>query len=145
MPTCSRAIPRSRPPVCPAGIDRLQQHELDRYIADKHRFPPHTYQDCYCFTDPSGQVEVADADMREILHWILQGHSVGRWKTKSEKASPTAMEDFRCSAVGNVFHVGVVGVLLAVRYLRRSKPELVEVHAEKTKYFWHCPRADKYF
>ena len=162
LPTCTRAIPRRRPPVAPAGIHRLDAAGRDRYYQDWHRFPPYTYASEVCFKNEHDQLVVANSDLREFLHWLPPGHTkLADNKIAKRAASEWDLENFRCSAVGNGFHVGVVAFIignglyakglldhpispgmLAVKFLEKDKADFLDVFKEKSLYYQSCPDVD---
>ena len=103
LPTFTRSIPRSKPPVKPAGLAHTEEEARKRWIADLHRYPPYTYKEQYCM-EKNGFLRVACASEREILMGFPPGHTRLRKKQLSE--------DERCSMLGNSFHATVVAGLL---------------------------------
>ena len=111
IPTLTRAIRRKNPPVEPRGLERLGAVEALRWKQDGHRFPPYAYADAACFQLP-GQPRSRRppvANEREVLMGFPRGHTLGM----DPKALEEDLEDQRCSAVGNSFHVGVFACLFA--------------------------------
>ena len=124
LPTFTRAIPRARPPPGAPGLLSVEDHELRRYERDQRRFPPYTYQDCFClwpeavasaiqFHPADGRV--ASATEREILMGFLPGHTRRSQKGHAEgvRGFDTGLEDTdRCALIGNSFHTMSMSIIV---------------------------------
>ena len=62
LPTAMKAIPRERPPVRPAGIDKCSWETLQRYHEDQSRYPPYQYQGQYMFYTAEGNWRTIGAE-----------------------------------------------------------------------------------
>ena len=103
LPTFTRAIPRVKPPVHPAGIKSTPEDAKVRWYEDWYRYPPYTYRYENCMIKEPF-IRVACSSEREALMGFGPGHTKLRKKTVTE--------DERCAMIGNSFHTGVVAMLL---------------------------------
>eukprot|EP00438_Fugacium_kawagutii_P014155 Skav213268 [mRNA] locus=scaffold2944:31681:35312:+ [translate_table: standard] len=113
FPTMTRAIPRSRPPPKPAGLESTDEEARKRWEGDRFRFPPYTYKSAFMIRDEgSDLLRPLQASEREILMGFPKGHT-----EKLLKKKPTTVDellqadDLRCAAIGNSFHTNAVGCL----------------------------------
>lgn len=67
FPTFTTARPSDWPGRKPAGITQCQEHELHRWQADRHRFPPYQYMDKHGVVDQRGNIRVPNVSEREVL------------------------------------------------------------------------------
>ena len=104
LPTCMKAIRRSRPPPLPAGLDRTPSAAQRRWAADNFKYPPYQYKDQYVFWSAHGW-RLAEASERELLHGYGWGHTAVCFSASEIKKSWTAYEDQRCSLIGDSFSV----------------------------------------
>ena len=139
FPTLVRSIPRKRPPVKPAGIHTCKRHEIKRYKDAGFRYPPYQYKDTNLVYTKNGS-HPPDSELRERLMMFRDGHTF-----LPGKKLPGAVEDIRCSLVGNSFHVGVVAFLLghwAANIGLMPRAPTAEMIAHGTSGFAeiYCPR-----
>ena len=74
FPTFTTARPQAKPGRKPAGIKQCTNEDLQRWMADCHRFPPYQYRAQHCVRNREGMLRVPDAPEREAM----MGFPVGR-------------------------------------------------------------------
>ena len=89
---------------------QCQDHELQRWHNDCHRFPPYQYLDRHGVTDKHGNIRVPSVAEREVLLGFPL-HYTANCVTKGEKKK-TEYLDVRLTLLGNSWSVPVVGWLL---------------------------------
>jgi len=112
-------------------LERCAPHEVARWKEHKYRFPPYQYKDDMCIQQPDGSLRPPSAAERERLLDFTHHFTATALPTRARKQSPEALEDVRCSLLGNSFHCGTVAWLAghwAVRagYLS-SVPDVVDM------------------
>ena len=55
LPTFTTSRPRSSPGNRPAGLWQCEPWERDRWVADKHRYPPYVYRDKHLLVNQQGE------------------------------------------------------------------------------------------
>ena len=78
LPTCMKAIRRSRPPVRPAGLDRVDISGRLRWEADEFRFPPYQYDSRFIIW-VGNKWRLISASERELLHGLGFDHTSLCW------------------------------------------------------------------
>ena len=122
MPTMTRAIPRSKPPPCPAGIDTTDAAARERWTADKFRYPPYVYREEFMIQDQEKLLRPMNAEEREVLMGYGRGYTKALFKkAASSPEEEQAQEDTRCAALGNAFHVNTVATILDLVFARMRK------------------------
>ena len=147
LPTFTRAIPRSRPPVCPAGIDGCDEATLKRWKEDKMKYPPYTYKEDFLFESKkdSNKKRVASASERERLMGYPTGYTLGLFK--KEPGSVFEMEQqevARCAALGNSFHAVTVACLIDL-WLWSAGVRTDPMGAKAIVERWHKEMSEKAF
>ena len=105
-PTFMKAIPRGRPPVRPAGLERTDRATRARWEDDAFRFPPYQYKYKYLlFSLQDGTGRLLNSDEREILMGYGPGHTKLCMSASDIKGREQAYEDERCSLVGDSFSI----------------------------------------
>ena len=105
LPTAMKAIPRSRPPVGPAGIERCDWETLQRYEADEFRFPPYQYKQKFIFYSPSGKWRLITSDEKELLLGYGWQHTSMCFSASHIKQSKQKYVDERHSLLGDSFSI----------------------------------------
>ena len=111
FPTFTTSRPREQPGYKPAGIKQCSLHELRRWKADEHRFPPYQYQTQYCVSDKHGTLRLPSIIEREAIMGFPKNFTM-QCMPKQQQGS-TAHNDCRLSLVGNSWNVTVVAWLLS--------------------------------
>eukprot|EP00438_Fugacium_kawagutii_P014167 Skav213280 [mRNA] locus=scaffold2944:203357:206395:+ [translate_table: standard] len=104
FPTCMKAVPRSHPPVRPAGLSRADADTISRWEADQFRYPPYQYKQEYVIWT-NQHWRLLDASERELLHGLGYQHTAVCWSASDIKRDPSGYEDQRCSLVGDGFNL----------------------------------------
>ena len=112
FPTCVRATAREKPPFMPAGLESLQNHELQRYKRFHFIYPPYQFQDKYMVVNRRKEAVPLTAIMREILMGFEKDATHGVWPAAQRRSDPVGYALARCSLLGNTFRAGVVAWLL---------------------------------
>eukprot|EP00438_Fugacium_kawagutii_P010394 Skav220394 [mRNA] locus=scaffold639:248658:258388:- [translate_table: standard] len=112
LPTFTRPIKRSRPPVDPAGLKGSTKDARERWLKDQFRYPPYTYEKKLMLADAQGNLHKVAAQSREALMGYPVGHTRKLDRELCFKMSFEASEDLRQAAIGNSFHTGTVALLL---------------------------------
>ena len=158
LPTMTRSIPRYRPPLQPAGLNKLNGVEVARWKADFFRFPPYSYQTCFAFKNDLGNIVSAPAFLREFVHFVPRDFTAPiHGKVEGRAVDPQTKFDFQACCIGNGFHVGVAALLMgcglyhykhidsipspaevAMRFLQKEGRGEDEIFLEKLRYFDGC-------
>eukprot|EP00435_Cladocopium_sp_Y103_P023550 s785_g5.t1 len=110
LPTFTTARPRSSPGNRPAGLWQCQPWEVERWIADEHRYPPYVYRDVHCLVNEAGDRRLPNISEKEVAMGFPLGYTAScRPKGKQVGAE---YQDARHSLIGNSWHVTVVSWLL---------------------------------
>lgn len=107
LPTFTRSLPRTKPPLQPAGISTASATACSRWTQDRHQFQVYQYEDHHLLWQGSIW-RLPSLQERERL----MGFDVGYISNAlPEKWSPK--EQFRqgCGMIGNTFHVHSVALL----------------------------------
>ena len=114
----------------------VEDHELRRYERDLRRFPPYTYQDCFClwpealaasFQLHPAAGRVASATEREMIMGFLPGHTRRSQKGHAEglRGFDTGLEDTdRCALIGNSFHSLPMSIIVGSMLSDAGFPQL---------------------
>ena len=90
LPTCMKAIPRRKPPLRPAGINRCSKDTLQRYEADQFRYPPYQYGERFVFFTNRGTWRLVSCEEKELLLGYGWQHTSICYSASDIKASPTS-------------------------------------------------------
>lgn len=112
LPTFTRPIKRSRPPIDPAGLKGTNKEARERWVKDQFRFPPYTYDRKFMLVDSKENLHKVPAQAREALMGFSVGHARKLDRELFFKSDWNESEDLRQSALGNSFHTGTVALLL---------------------------------
>ena len=104
LPTALKSIRRSRPPPCPAGINRCDEDCLQRWEADSFRYPPYHYSLRFLFWTGE-KWRLCRSDEKELLLGYGYGHTSLCFSASKIKQSWSAYEDERSSLLGDSFSV----------------------------------------
>ena len=110
FPTFTTSRPSPVPLRRPAGLKDCQPHEVARWRAHQHRFPPYQYMDVHCVQQRDGTLRPPSVVEREVILGFPAGYTKQCLK-KSEHDS-TLHVDTRLSLLGNSWSVPVVTWLL---------------------------------
>ena len=110
LPTFTTARPRSSPGNRPAGLRHCQEHELARWRADDHRYPPYVYRDQFCLVNSKGEMRLPSISEKEVIMGFPLGYTSLCLPKNLQKGSH--YEDVRHSLIGNSWHVPVVSWLM---------------------------------
>lgn len=116
FPTFTTSRPRSSAGRKPAGIQQCSSHELQRWIDDKHRFPPYQYKECNSLVNGQGEFRLPDIEERETMMGFCPKYTA-LCAPKSERKGQ-AYIDTRLTLVGNSWAVPVVACLLSQLFSR---------------------------
>lgn len=105
LPTFTTARPRPQPGIRPAGLWQCTEHELARWKADDHRYPPYVYRDKHGLKNGAGALAIY---ARERGH---HGFSAGLYCGMRHQRTAAGC-DIRHSLVGNSWHVLVISWLM---------------------------------
>ena len=111
LPTFTTSRPSEKPGRKPAGLQQCAQHEVDRWHADSHRYPPYQYRDINCLQNSQGEARPPSVIEREVILGFPSGYTVQCMK-KSEHGR-TAHLDCRKTLLGNSWSVPVVSILIS--------------------------------
>ena len=107
FPTFTTSRPSERPGRKPAGLAQCQEHEVSRWQADWHRFPPYQYLDRHGVVDKRGNIRVPSVAEREVmlgfpLHYTANCVSKGDRKkdTLHGCAAHLARQHMECTCRG---------------------------------------------
>ena len=76
LPTLTRAVSKRRPPRDPAGIGRMEQHEIERWRADNYDQPAFQYRDRNCVVGRSAEYRQPTARETEALLGFAQDDTI---------------------------------------------------------------------
>eukprot|EP00435_Cladocopium_sp_Y103_P045195 s780_g12.t3 len=145
LPTFTRAIPRTRPPVQPAGIGSCSPETLTLWKADKMKYPPYTYQPQFLFQCEKDEKKqrVAVANERERLMGYRTGYTLGLFKKEPTNAAEEEKQEVeRCAAIGNSFHAVTVACLLDL-WLWTARVRSDPLGAKAIVKSWHQEMGEK--
>ena len=111
LPTFTTSRPSPTPHRRPAGLKGCQAHELERWKADLHRFPPYQYRDSNCVFHPREGYRPPSVVEREAV----LGFPAGYTKQCMSKVSHGSAQhqDCRLTLLGNSWSVPVICWLLS--------------------------------
>ena len=112
LPTAVRAIPRTKPPFLPAGIDSCTSDALKRWEQDKFAMAPYQYKKEHCVRDNRGGLRVPSAAEREVLMGFPPRYTERAVTSSALKRQLKESEVIRKSLLANSFQTEVVGWLL---------------------------------
>ena len=75
LPCFVQVVPRTSPPLLPAGLKSCSKQELDRWAAAEYCCPPYQFRDDCTILRSSGERSLASAREREILMGFPPGHT----------------------------------------------------------------------
>ena len=110
FPTFTTSRPSERPGRKPAGLAQCQEHEVSRWQADWHRFPPYQYLDRHGVVDKRGNIRVPSVAEREVMLGFPL-HYTANCVSKGDRKKDTYM-DVRLTLLGNTWSVPVVAWLV---------------------------------
>lgn len=107
LPTFTRALPRRRPPLQPAGLSTASSTACRRWTQDRHQFQVYQYEDPHLLWKGSNW-RLPSLVERERLMGFDEGYISNALPEKLSQ-----LERFRigCCMIGNTFHVHAVAVL----------------------------------
>ena len=111
FPTFTTSRPSAVPGRKPAGIRECRAHELARWEADWHRFPPYQYLDRHGLQNRRGEVRVPSVSEREVMLGFPLHYTTTCWGKSDRKKD--GYLDARLTLLGNSWSVPVVGWLLS--------------------------------
>ena len=106
-------IPRHKPPKKPAGIAKCDDLTKQRWKADDYRYAPYQYKEENLITTARGELRPPNAEEREVGHGFPLHYTRMAMPAHVGKRFPQALEDTRCSQVGNGLAVPVAAFLMA--------------------------------
>ena len=117
--TFTTAQPSLLPRPWPAGLARCDESTLQRWRADRHRFPPYQYRPAALLYHPDRpEGRIPDVQERERLLGFPVDYSFTCLPKNEIKANPLRHEDVRMTLLGNSWSVPVV----AYFFLQLLKP-----------------------
>ena len=125
FPTLKKSIPRSRPPVRPAGLERVGPATRERWIQDSFRYPPYQYSPQFMLVHSQFPPRVLDSSERELLLGFGAHHTASCMSASNIKKSKQAYEDCRKTLCGDSFAMmsfAIVGAVLCQDLAPRMPP-----------------------
>ena len=116
LPTFTTSRPSPTPLRRPAGLKDCNEEELQRWRADKHRFPPYQYKTCHCLEDGQGSLRTPNATEREAILGFPPNYT--RQCMKKVHHGTEQHNDCRLTLTGNSWSVGVVAWLISQLMIR---------------------------
>ena len=110
FPRFTTSRPRTAPGNRPAGIWQCQEHELARWKADEHRYPPYVYRDQFCLTRQGNEHRLPSVAEKEVIMGFPL-HYTASCSPKGQQQG-SGYSDIRSTLLGNSWHVVVVAALL---------------------------------
>ena len=101
LPTFTRALPRSRPPQNPAGLETASLEAQQRWVTDSYRFQVYQYEDNHLLWQ-GDQWRLPSLLERERLMGFDEQYISGMLPPKM---SQHMAFNLGCSLIGNTFHV----------------------------------------
>ena len=110
FPTFTTSRPQARPGRKPTGIQNCTPEELQRWVADMHRFPPYQYQLQHCLVNRQNHLRIPDVSKREMM----MGFPLRYTASCLPKGQPKSANftDARLTLLGNSWSVPVVAWLI---------------------------------
>ena len=110
FPTFTTSRPSTVPGRKPAGLAQCRAHEVSRWQADLHRFPPYQYQDVHTVVNSKGEHRVPCIRERELMMGFPLNFTANCAAKSQRKQAATV--DTRLTLIGNSWSVPVVAWLL---------------------------------
>ena len=111
FPTFTTSRPREFPGRKPAGILQCSEVEVNRWIRDKHRFPPYQYCHDNCLVNRHNVLRLPDVSERELMLGFPLDYTVPCGPKAERKGE--SYDDLRLTLLGNTWSVPVVAWLLS--------------------------------
>lgn len=109
MPTQTRAVPRTNPPLAPAGLDQASPHAIARWEQDGHRFQVDHYEDAVLLVAPGHEPRLPSLLEKENLMGFDPGYVSNALPPKMH---PDVRYNLGSCMLGNSFHVHVAVMLM---------------------------------
>eukprot|EP00438_Fugacium_kawagutii_P019340 Skav202391 [mRNA] locus=scaffold1406:428545:431115:- [translate_table: standard] len=110
FPTFTTSRASQTPGRRPAGLNKCQPHEVERWKADWHRFPPYQYVDSNCLRNRFGDLRLPNISERECILGFPLDYTV---QCLAKQAHGSEQHDAcRYTLLGNTWSVPVVVWLL---------------------------------
>lgn len=122
FPTCMKSLPRTVPPVKPAGLDKCSEATIKRWKEDQYRYPPYQYDRRFVITSPSTW-RLLNATEKELLLGYGFNHTNLCWSASKQKGDPVGYSDCRHRLLGDSFSIFSF-VLLAAACCRKFLPTI---------------------
>ena len=106
FPTFTTSRPRDKPGYKPAGLKACTDQERERWVQDKHRFPPYQYRDCFTIMDRNGTLRVPNVEEREVTLGFPRGYT--QHCLPKGKQGSVDHQDLRLTLLGNSWNVTVI-------------------------------------
>ena len=110
LPTFTTARPRDHPGRKPAGLWQCSAMELNRWKADRHRYPPYVYRDQHCLVNSQGDRRLPNISEKEAAMGFPVGYTEGCLPKGQQSGEHYA--DVRHTLIGNSWCVQVIAWLL---------------------------------
>lgn len=110
FPTFTTSRPRDFAGRKPAGIGQCSFEEVDRWIADRHRFPPYQYRTCNSLVNSKNEFRLPDVEEREAMLGFAPRYTA-TCMPKGQR-SGSHYNDTRLTLLGNSWAVPIVACLL---------------------------------
>ncbi len=123
FPTFTTSRPRERAGYKPAGVNQCSGDELDRWVADKYRYPPYQYMSKNCLINKRDELRLPSIEEKEYLMGFPVNYTqlcMAKNNRRGEKYLDT-----RHSLLGNTWSVPVVAWFIAQLLAPRG---LCQVH-----------------
>ena len=116
LPTFTTSRPSATPLRRPAGLKSCLPHELARWQADLHRFPPYQYKDANCLRAKGKDPRIPGISEREAILGFPIGFT-NQCMSKKEHGSATH-SDCWLSLLGNSWSIPVITWLWSILFAR---------------------------
>ena len=110
LPTFTTSRPSEKPMRKPAGFKLCQQHELARWRADQHRFPPYQYRDIYCVHKKHEEARPPSVLERDVILGFPPNYT--KQCMSKQYHDSQAHQDCRLTPLGNSWSVPVIAWLV---------------------------------
>ena len=111
FPTFTTSRPSPKPGRKPAGLHQCTQAEIDRWVADSHRFPPYQYAGRNCLINRQDQLRIPSIEERECMMGFPVGYT--QFCLPKQERKSDAYRDCRLTLIGNSWSVPVVSWFLS--------------------------------
>ena len=123
--TFMRAIPRTKPPFMPCGINTCDEATVERWTGDQYRYPPYQYKSGN-LVHKGSEVRPLNSRERAVRMGFDRDHVEAAVSKREHGMSSEESEDIKCSLIGNSFHCVVVAwcfgqALTAAGYLEHYR------------------------